>query len=259
VGTCARSRPPTRHISPSTTSPSATSPSATSPSATSQVSTWTTTIIDARTAAVVIAGFIIAITIHEFSHAYVAFLLGDRTAQQAKRLTLNPLRHLDPFGSLLLLLTIFSGAPGIGWGRPVPVDPRRLRGGRLGMAAVSAAGPFSNVCLAIVAAVLVRYVAAGTFEQQDLTLDFLGTLIVLNVGLAVFNLLPIAPLDGFGVVVGVLPWSIASFFARLGQYGPGILLLLIFSGSIIRFDLLGMILGPPRRALLALVRQVAGV
>lgn len=173
-------------------------------------------------------------------------------------MTLNPLRHLDPFGSLLLLLALFSGAPGIGWGRPVPVDPRNLRFGRAGMALVSAAGPLSNVVLAIVAAIVIRLVQERAVDVPPLGLDVISTLILLNVGLCVFNLLPVAPLDGFGVLVGVLPWRLAAPLARLGQYGPGILLILLFSQSIIRIDLLGLILGPPRRALLALMVRLAG-
>lgn len=214
--------------------------------------------IDARTALVLIVGFIVAITIHEFSHALAARSLGDLTAQQAGRLTLNPLRHLDPFGSLLLLLALFSGAPGIGWGRPVPVDPRNLRYGRAGMALVSAAGPLSNVALAITAAIVIRLLQQSAVDVPPLGLDLISTLILLNVGLCVFNLLPVAPLDGFGVLVGVLPWRLAAPLARLGQYGPGILLILLFSQSIIRIDLLGLILGPPRRALLAFIVRLAG-
>ncbi len=205
-----------------------------------------------------IAGFIVAISIHEFSHALAARSLGDPTAQQAGRLTLNPLRHLDPFGSLLLLLALFSGAPGIGWGRPVPVDPRNLRYGRVGMALVAAAGPFSNIVLALLAAIAIRLLTGNSAALPALGMDFIVTLILLNVGLCVFNLLPVAPLDGFGVAVGLLPWRLAQPFSRLGQYGPGILLILLFSQSIIRIDLLGLLLGPPRRALLALVLRLAG-
>jgi Zn-dependent protease len=215
--------------------------------------------IDARTALIVIAGFVVAIAVHEFSHALAAWGLGDDTAQRAGRLTLNPLRHLDPFGSLLLLVTLFSGVPGIGWGKPVPVNPRALRFGRAGMAVVSAAGPLSNLALALLMGVLVRIVVQGDLTLPRWGVDLVLALILLNVGLCVFNLLPVPPLDGFGVAVGVLPWSLAGPLARLAQYGPAILLLLVFSGSLIRIDLLGMLLGPPRSALLALVQRVAGI
>jgi Zn-dependent protease len=196
--------------------------------------------------------------VHEFSHAATARSLGDPTAQRAGRLTLNPLRHLDPFGSLLLVLTLVSGAPGFGWGRPVPVDPRNLRYGRLGMALVSAAGPLANVGLALLIALVFRLTLSSDQGLPVYAQQFGVALIRLNVSLCVFNLLPIAPLDGFGVVVGLLPLGLARPVARLGQYGPGILLLLIFSASLIRVNLLGLILGPPSRALLALVFHVAG-
>jgi Zn-dependent protease len=214
--------------------------------------------IDPATVLVLIAGFIVAITIHEFSHAWAAWSLGDTTAQREGRLTLNPLRHLDPFGSLLLLLTIATGAPGIGWGRPVPVDPRRLRHGRTGMAVVSAAGPLSNVALALLAALAFRWLPELGVDVVPLARDFLVSLILLNVGLCVFNLLPLAPLDGFSVAVGLLPAPIAYPLARLAPYGPGILLILLFSSSLIRIDLLGLILGPPRQALMALILRAAG-
>src|SRR5262249_20197485 len=160
------------------------------------------------TALLLIAGFIVAITIHEFSHAATARGLGDETAVRAGRLTLNPLRHLDPFGSLLLVLTIFSGAPGFGWGRPVPLNPRNLRYGRLGMALVSAAGPLSNVALALIAAYGVRIIRGSDLEVPVYAQQFIVDVILLNVSLCVFNLLPIAPLDGFGVLVGILPWRL---------------------------------------------------
>jgi Zn-dependent protease len=195
--------------------------------------------------------------VHEFSHAFAAWSLGDSTARRAGRLTLNPLRHLDPFGSLMLLLTLFSGAPGIGWGKPVPVDPRALRFGRAGMAIVAAAGPLSNLATALAVALAFRFVGTAAVDVPPLALDFLARLITLSIGLCVFNLLPIAPLDGFGVAVGVLPRSVAEPIARLGQYGPGILLILIFSGTVIGVNLLSLILRPPTLKLLELVRTVA--
>lgn len=210
--------------------------------------------IDPRTILVLLLGFVIAIAVHEFSHAAVARLLGDRTAQQAGRLTLNPIRHLDPFGSLLILLTVASGAPGIGWGKPVPVNPRALRYGRAGMALVSAAGPIANLVLAtLVLAVASHIDLPAPIGEQDVE-----TLVLLNVSLCAFNLLPIAPLDGFGVAVGVLPQPIAYQVARLGRYGSAILLLLVFSASIIRVSLLGLILRPIIQFLLTVIIRIAG-
>jgi Zn-dependent protease len=185
----------------------------------------------------------------------VAALLGDRTARQAGRLTLNPLRHLDPFGTLLPLLAAFYGAPGFGWGRPVPIDPRQLRGGRLGLAAVSAAGPLSNVVLAILGAFVLRLGAEGAIELPQLGAEFLLGLIRLNVALAVFNILPVAPLDGFGVAVSFLPRPVAAFLAR---YGPLVLLLLVGAPFIIGINLLGVVLLPLQRALLIFISRVVG-
>ncbi|HVG96172.1 MAG TPA: site-2 protease family protein [Chloroflexota bacterium] len=216
----------------------------------------TGTTIDARSALVFLVGFAAAITVHEFCHALAAFLLGDQTAQREGRLSLNPLKHLDPIGTLLPVLAALSGAPGFGWGKPVPVDPRRLRWGRIGMAVVSVAGPTSNVVLAILAAFVFRLVAAGVLTVPELGLDFLSGLVILNISLAVFNILPVAPLDGFGVASAFLPRPVASWLAR---YGPGVLLLLIAAPFVIRRDILGEILNPLRRALLAFVQQVAGV
>jgi Zn-dependent protease len=159
---------------------------------------------------------------------------------------------LDPFGSLLLLIA------GFGWGKPVPVNPRALRYGRLGMAMVSAAGPLSNLCVALLTALAIRGIGASDLVVPSYVARFLVLLMLLNVALCVFNLLPVAPLDGFGVAVGILPWSIAGPLARLGQYGPGILMLLVFSAYVIRIDLLGLILGPPTRALLIPLTRIAG-
>lgn len=190
-------------------------------------------------------------------------MLGDTTAQDAGRLTLNPIRHLDPFGTLLLVLTTFTGAAGFGWGKPVPVDGRALKWGRTGMAIVSGAGPLSNVIFAFVCAFGLRYsvdLGLGTTDgAASVGIDLLFRLIALNVGLCVFNLLPIAPLDGFGVLFGVLPATLAYRLGWLGKYGPPILLVLVFSGSIIGFSLLSLILGPPTRELMRLVLGAAGL
>lgn len=170
----------------------------------------------------------ICIAVHEFSHAYVASELGDRTARALGRVTLNPVKHLDPIGSVLILIA------GFGWGKPVPVDPRFLRGDpRLGMALVAAAGPASNVVAAILFAALVRLGLADALIPdiwifgRNLAglVDFtLGMLVRFNLILAIFNLLPIAPLDGFKVALGLLPRDLAIPFSRTEPYGIGILL-----------------------------------
>jgi len=148
---------------------------------------------------------------------------------------------------------------GFGWGKPVPVNPRNLRYGRLGMALVSAAGPLSNLGVAFLTALAIRGLVASDVAVPSYVDRFLVLLMLLNVSLCVFNLLPVAPLDGFGVAVGVLPWSIAGPMARLGQYGPGILMLLLFSAYVVHVDLLQLILGPPTRALLLPLIRIAGV
>ena len=208
---------------------------------------------DPRSTIVLLVGFVIAIAVHEFSHAAAARALGDTTAQRAGRLTLNPIVHLDPFGTLLLILTTVTGAAGIGWGKPVPVDGRALKYGRAGMALVSAAGPLSNLVLATLVLIVVTRV---DLPSQISPRDVQG-FIFLNIGLCAFNLLPIAPLDGFGVAIGVLPRPAAMALARVGQYGPAILMILVFSASIIRIPLLSLILEPVIRLLARAVFWVA--
>jgi Zn-dependent protease len=138
----------------------------------------------------------------------------------------------------------------------VPVDPRNLRYGRLGMAMVSAAGPASNFGVALITAVAAQLLLNADVAISPIWFAFLQALVALNIGLCAFNLIPVAPLDGFGVAVGVLPWPIARPLARLAQYGPGILMLLVFSAYVIHVDLLGLILSPFRAVLIAALRAV---
>ena len=167
---------------------------------------------------------ITALTVHEFSHAYVANSLGDDTARRQGRISLNPLKHLDPAGTLMIVIASLIGF-GIGWGKPVPVNPYRLRmDPRAGMALVAAAGPISNLFQAAVGSLLLR---SGIFSTSDIT-QFIVILIVVNISLAVFNMLPISPLDGFRVLVGILPSDLANLLAKLAPFGPGLLILLVF-------------------------------
>ena len=170
------------------------------------------------------------ITVHEFSHAWAATSLGDGTARGLGRLSLNPARHLDPLGSALLLLA------GFGWGKPVPVNPVFLRAGaRAGMALVSLAGPISNVVAALAFGLALRMGAAeslpafsiGSVDGAALVEVALTLMVNLNLVLAVLNLIPIAPLDGFKVALGLLPPGAARSFARTDAFGPVILLSLI--------------------------------
>ena len=174
-----------------------------------------------------------AITVHEFSHALTATTLGDLTARSLGRLSLHPLAHLDPLGTALIFFA------GFGWGKPVPVNPMYLRiGGRYGMALVSLAGPASNIVAASVFAIPIRAGVVGSGVQglalfggtsADLAGYVLATLVFWNLLLAAFNLLPVAPLDGFKVALGVLPEDAARGFARSERYGPGILMLIILA------------------------------
>ena len=176
---------------------------------------------------------VVAVTFHEFSHSLVATRLGDHTSRRLGRLTLNPLSHFEWLGALMLFLV------GFGWGRPVPVDASRLRvGARAGMAVVALAGPFANVIVAALVfqasriAELALPAVIGAPVLGDSTLSLvLREIVYLNLLLAAFNLLPIAPLDGFKVALGVLPRAVAEPFARLEPYGVFILLGLVFLGS----------------------------
>lgn len=173
---------------------------------------------------------IIAFTLHEFAHAWTANRLGDPTAAYQGRLTLNPLAHLDPIGTLMLLVA------GFGWARPVPVNPYNLRNGKLGWVMVAAAGPFSNLLLAMLAAIPVRFGLISLFDPMRGPLPSLGFLvdefITINILLLVFNLIPIAPLDGYRIAVGLLPDNLSYSLQRLEPYGFMILMLLVFTGAV---------------------------
>ena len=173
---------------------------------------------------------VIGITFHEFSHAAVASLQGDQTARSQGRLTLNPISHLDPLGSIALLVA------GFGWGRPVPVTPSRLRSGRLGHVLVGLAGPAANFVVALIAVVALRFVypTAGTTFNVDFSVTLLYTLVAVNVILGVFNLLPIPPLDGSTLLSIALPPSRQNVVAFLDQYGIFLLLgLLILAPNLL--------------------------
>jgi len=180
---------------------------------------------------------LIAITIHEFSHALMANRLGDPTAKRMGRLSLNPIRHLDPLGTLMLLLA------GFGWGKPVPINPNYFRmNPRRGMAISALAGPLSNFALAALLGVLVRvgvvdwqYQLSFSWEPSWVTANIVSYVILYNIILGVFNLIPIAPLDGFNIAVGVLPRRQAEAVARMGQYGPLLLLVVVFLGYLTGF------------------------
>jgi Zn-dependent protease len=172
---------------------------------------------------------IVGITFHEFSHAAVASLQGDQTARSQGRLTINPISHLDPLGSIALVVA------GFGWGRPVPVSPTHLRNRRFGALMVGLAGPAANFVVALVSVVALRlvYHTTVTFDV-DFSVTLLSTLVLMNVVLGVFNLLPIPPLDGSTLLSIFLPPSRQGIVAFLDQYGIFLLLgLLILAPNLL--------------------------
>lgn len=181
-----------------------------------------------------ILALIFAIVFHEVAHGWMALALGDTTAKDRKRLSLNPLRHVDPIGTIVLPAFLkLVGAPIFGWAKPVPVNKWRLRNPRLGMMAVAAAGPGINLIMAALGAVALGLLLKSSVgaPQPGGTAAFLvttlGYFLQVNVFLALFNLLPIPPFDGSHIVEGVLPERAAQAYERLRPYGLGLMIMLL--------------------------------
>jgi len=186
--------------------------------------------IDVLAVALGFGVLLISLTIHEAAHAWTADRLGDPTARLLGRVSLNPLVHIDPIGTVVLpLVAAVSHLPLIGWAKPVPVNMRNLRDPRRDFMIVAAAGPISNLLQALVAALLFRgFLAVGV--GMGVALPVLERAVIINLLLAFFNLIPVPPLDGGNVALGLLPPALAASYARLRQFGFIILYALMLSG-----------------------------
>jgi Zn-dependent protease len=184
-----------------------------------------------------------ALTVHEWSHGYAALRLGDPTAKLLGRLTLNPIAHLDPIGSILLLLP-----PHFGWAKPVPVDIRYLRSPRRDMMWIALAGPVSNVILAFVFGTMLRVLAALPLNDVGTAgmaaIHMIRTGVYINLVLAMFNMIPIFPLDGSKVLTGLLPPHLAERFLAFERFGPMLLLAIILLGAFTGVSLVGRVILP---------------
>jgi Zn-dependent protease len=180
-----------------------------------------------------IAIVLLSLTVHEAAHAWSADRLGDPTARVLGRVSLNPLVHIDLFGTIILpIVAAVSHLPIIGWAKPVPVNVHRLRRGRRDFVLVAAAGPVSNIVLAVIAAVMVQLLPSPGFVPSN-RLDLVDVMFAagsINIFLAVFNLVPIPPLDGGNVLAGLLPHDAAAMFDALRPYGFILLYALMFTG-----------------------------
>ena len=182
--------------------------------------------LDLVTILAILLALVVGITFHEFSHAYVADQLGDHRPRALGRVSLNPRDHIDPMGALMFVLV------GFGWGRPVPVNIGALRPGRIGLAWVSAAGPIANVSVAIVLAVIYRVLDVAGVDGVEAR-HFLEVGVLFNLILALFNLLPIPPLNGYNAALGLLPARQALTLQRYAQYGMMILLALVLASYVL--------------------------
>lgn len=199
-----------------------------------------------------VTALVLGISFHEFSHAYIADTLGDGLPRRMGRVTLDPLAHLEPMGTILMLMV------GIGWGRPVPVNPYATRNPKAALGLTAAAGPLSNFVVAAIAGLPIRLdlvpwsspfdefnariLAFNGWQFDEYASVYLSAVVLFSLLLGVFNLIPIAPLDGFKVAVGFLPGELSESFARLEPYGPVLLIILIllpfFTGTFLLWEIM---------------------
>ncbi len=181
---------------------------------------------------------IFSLCFHEFSHGYIAYKLGDHTAARNGRLTLNPLAHLDPIGSLMILFV------GFGWAKPVPVNPVNFSNPRVDMMKVAFAGPASNLILAFTGGLIMRFFNFVGYMQSEMFIQTLYLFIFINISLAVFNMIPVAPLDGFQIFGNMISKNNPELAWKLQMYGPKILMGIILIGMVTPFSILRFIMMP---------------
>lgn len=211
--------------------------------------------ISLYTVSVWVLPLLLAITFHEAAHAFVAYRLGDNTAKELGRVSFNPLKHIDPFGTVILPgVLLMAHSPFLfGYAKPVPVNFRNLNHPRIDMVWVALAGPVTNILLALAAATAFHAMPWIPADYAKWTADNLKNTLIINVVLAIFNMLPIPPLDGGRVAVGLLPNFLAYPLARLEPYG-----MLILIGAIILLPLIGNQLGQNLDVISALLRTTTG-
>jgi len=187
---------------------------------------------------ILLPSLVFSLCFHEFSHGYIAYRLGDQTAARNGRLTLNPIAHLDPIGSLMILFV------GFGWAKPVPVNPFNFLNPRVDMMKVAFAGPASNIILALVSGLIMRLINFLGVIQSEIFYLSLYYFIFINIALAVFNMIPIAPLDGSQIFGNMLAKKNPELASKMQIYGPNILMGLILIGIFTPFSILGTIMMP---------------
>ena len=177
-----------------------------------------------------IAILVMSVVIHEVSHGFMAYALGDSTAKYAGRLTLNPLPHIDPFGSIILpfILSLLPGSIIFGWAKPVPYNPYNLRNQKWGPSLVAVVGPFSNLFVALFFGLIIRFGGLFPFAIPDAFFEIAVLVVLLNIALAVFNFVPIPPLDGSQILLTLLPYRMDHVRQFLEQYGFILLLIFMF-------------------------------